>query len=293
MNEELNREIEKIFKIQNQIGIDDFEGYSPLEMRFILYELFHEDSPVQLVKPDNSEFQNIPIQNQIRFLLELIKESGELKLTSKGFLPTKIVAEIYNQRFIKEYQFESGISKLYKEIDSQTIHLTRILTEISGLVKKRNGKISLTKKGEKSLIDNYYLFRQIFINFGTRFNWAYFDGYGDNKIGQLGFGFSLILLSKYGDSKQLDSFYAEKYFKAFPQFIRDIEEPRYTTKEKHVTRCYSIRTFERFLEYFGVIEIEKTKDRSGDNFIKKTDLFDRLISVRHTTSAIRHAGGLN
>jgi len=33
---------------------------------------------------------------------------------------------------------------------------------------------------------------------GEKFNWAHLDGYGENNIGELKFGFSLILLNKYG-----------------------------------------------------------------------------------------------
>ena len=35
--------------------------------------------------------------NQIKYFLELIKKNNEIKLTAKGFLPTKVVKEIYCQ----------------------------------------------------------------------------------------------------------------------------------------------------------------------------------------------------
>ena len=172
---------------------------------------------------------------------------------------------------------EHGISKLYKETDSMTVNLTRILIELGGLAKKRNGKLSLTKSSKSILADNHALLKLIFQTFATKFNWAYFDGYGDNQIGQLGYGFSLILLSKYGQEKHLDSFYAEKYFKAFPQLL-DSLEPNYGTLERYSTNCYSIRTFKRFLDYFGLINIEEQgTGLDAKIYITKTDLFDRLI----------------
>lgn len=115
------------------------------------------------------------------------------------------------------------------------------------------------------------------MTFATKFNWAYYDGYGENQIGQLGYGFSLILLSKYGQEKQLDSFYAERYFEGYPQLLESIE-PDYDTLERYTARCYSIRTFERFLDYFGLITIEEEgKGLDSIKYISKTDLFDRLI----------------
>ena len=144
--EALQKHIDKIMNEQNNQGLPDFEGYSPIEMQYILYDTFGKNSPIELLSLTDSEYQKIPILKQIKYLLELVDKQGELKLTTKGFLPTKIVTDIYNQKFIQDEMIESGISKLYKETDSKSINLTRILLELSGLVKKRNNKLSLTKK---------------------------------------------------------------------------------------------------------------------------------------------------
>ena len=121
-----------------------------------------------------------------------------------------------------------------------------------------------------------------------KFNWAYYDNYEEEQLGQLGYGFSLMLISKYGIQKRLDSFYAEKYLKAFPQFLESIT-PIYGTIEDYASNCYSIRTFERFLCYFGLVEIEKqNKIFDRKIFITKTKLFDKLIKVHPHTKAKFH-----
>ena len=274
---DIQRHIDHMMKEQNNRSIPEFEGYSPFEMHQILHFTFDENSPIKLQKLTDSDYKKIPILNQIKYLTDLIDKTGELKLTKMGFLPTKIVSAIYEQGFLKEEHIEKGISKLYKETDSLSIHLTRILIEIGGLVKKRNGKLSLTKSTKKILGDNYELLRLIIVTFATKFNWAYNDRYGENQIGQLGYGFSLILLSKYGHEKRLNSFYAERYFKAFPQLL-DSVKPDYGTLEKYTTNCYSIRTFERFLDYFGLITIENEgKGLDSIKYISKTDVYDKLI----------------
>lgn len=274
---DIQRHIDQVMNEQNNRSIPEFEGYSPIEMHQILHFTFCKDCPIQLQKLSDSDYRKIPILNQIKYLTDLIDKTGEIKLTKKGFLPTKIVSDLYNQGFLKDEHLEKGISKLYKETDSMTINLTRILVELAGLVKKRKEKLSLTKSSQKILDDNEELLRQIFLTFTNKFNWAYYDGYGENQIGQLGYGFSLILLSKYGQIKRLDSFYAEKYFKAYPQLLDSIE-PAYGTVESYSSRCYSIRTFERFLDYFGVINID-VQGRGLDSikYITKTNLFDKLI----------------
>ncbi len=283
--EKINEFLETLQNEQNNRSIPEFEGYSPTEMLFVVYDPFGDNSPLQLLELSNADYSQIPIFNQIRYLLQLINESEELKLTAKSFLPPKIVADIYNQKFIKEELIESGVSKLYRESASKSINLTRILLELSGLVKKRNKKLSLTPKGKEALNKHYKLLRSIVITFGTKFNWAYYDGCGQNDIGQLGFGFSLILLNKYGSEKRPESFYGKKYLKAFPSLLEQIKPSRYyTTKEEEFYQCYSLRTFKRFLSYFGLIEIDAGDKWDAEKFIKKTVLFDKLIKIQPHTS---------
>jgi len=277
---DIQKHFDQVMNEQNNLAISEFEGYSPFEMHQILYFTFGKDSPIKLQKLSDTDYKKIPLLNQIKYLTDLIDKEGEIKLTNKGFLPTKIVSDLYQQGFLKDKHIETGISKLYKETDSITVNLSRILIELVGLTKKRNGKLSLTKSSKKILEDNEELLRQILLTFAIKFNWAYYDGYGENRIGQLGYGFSFILLSKYGHEKLPDSFYAEKYFKAYPQLLGSVE-PEYDTLERYTARCYSIRTFERFLDYFGLITIdEERKGFDSIKYITKTDLFDRLIKVQ-------------
>jgi len=274
---DIQRNIDQVMNEQNNRPIADFEGYSPFEMHKILHFTFAIDSPLKLQKLSDTDYTKIPILNQIKYLTDLIDKNGEIKLTKQGFLPTKIVSELYSQGFLKDEYIEKGISKLYKETDSMTINLSRILLELAGFIKKRNGKLSLTKSSEKILGNNEELLRQIFLTMTNKFNWAFYDGYGENQIGQLGYGFSLILLSKYGRERRLDSFYAERYFKAYPRLLDSIE-PNYGTLERYSTNCYSVRTFDRFLNYFGLINIEEErKGLDSIKYISKTDIYDRLI----------------
>ncbi len=274
---DIQRHIDQRMNEQNNRPIPEFEGYSPFEMHQILNFTFGPDCPVKLQRLADSDYKKIPLLNQIKYLTDLIDKNGEIKLTNKGFLPTKVVSDLYRKGFLKDELIEKGITKLYKESDSMTVNLTRILIELAKLSKKRNGKLSLTKSSKKILDDNFELLRLILLTFAKKFNWAYYDGYGENQIGQLGYGFSLILLSKYGQEKRLDSFYAEKYFKAYPQLLDSIE-PTYGTVESYSTKCYSLRTFDRFLDYFGLIKInDQGKRLDSIKYITKTDLFDRLI----------------
>lgn len=255
-------------------------GYSSIEMHNILYHPFGPHSPLSLQTLSAEEYQIVPLLNQMKYYLGLIQKVGALKLTAKGYLPTKTVRDLYHQGFLEEVNFETDHLYLFKEKDSMTANLTRILAEISGFTKKRNGKLSLTKYGEKTLSDTPALLEMLLKSFTLKFNWAYYDGFGNNQIGQYGYGFSLVLLSKFGATKHQDLFYADKYFTAFPELLANETPSQFKTARENASVCYSLRTFERFLNYLGVIKIETEGDKYfPDIFITKSELFDKLIQV--------------
>ncbi len=271
---------------QNNKPLPECEGYSPYEMHKFFYNTYDPDSIVQIQALPDADYQRIPMLNQIKYLAHLIDKSEELKLTQKGFLPTKIVSELYQQRYLIDEDIELGITKLYKETDSMTIHLTHMLIKMAGLAKKRYGKLSLTNKAPKILADNHALLRLIFVTMATRFNWGYFDGFEDEEIGQASHAFTLFLLSKYGHKKRQDTFYVKKYFKANPSLLPGVE-PYYESIIRRLSLCYSIRTFDRFLDYFGLITIQRSSDDYfADKFITKTDLLDKMFTIKpHTIYA--------
>lgn len=290
---DIQRQIDQEMFEQNNRSVPEFEGYSPQEMHHLLHFTFEKNSPISLKKLEDYDYLKIPMLNQIKYFLDLVQKSGEIKLTAKGFLPTKIVKDIYDQGYLEDMRFGAGLFKLYKESDSVTVNLTRILAELAGLTKKRKGKLSLTKKGKKISSDNSELFELIFKTITRKFNWAYYDGYGENYIVQFGFGFSLVLLHIYGSTKRKNSFYAEKYFTAFPLIDEVDSTYDFDTAKENAYRCYSFRTFERFLGYFGLVTIETIGEPwSSDKYITKTGLYDKLIEVQPHRSTNHHPLGI-
>jgi len=270
----VDEEIQKM----NKSPRAEFEGYSPNEMDLIINHPLDTSSPIQLVNDNSSDYQAIPLFNQVKFLFDLVEEQGELKLTAAGFLSPKLVVDLYGKGYIKDYLIEKGISKLYREEGVDSIQLARILLELSSFTKKRKNIISLTKEGARQIANDQLLFLDIFQNFTRKFNWSYFDSYQNQTIGQVGFGYSLILLAKYGDEYRSPNFYATKYLTAFPPqkqtnnpVLAFAQDPK---------NCYSIRTFDRFLDYVGFTEISKVDySKLGERKVRKTELFDTIIKV--------------
>ncbi len=222
-----------------------------------------------LNKLSEKELKECPLLVQVRFLIEKMKGGMELQLTKTGALPTKMVKEIYALGCLKNEAIEDGFSKLYKEGDVLEINITRILLEISSLVKKKNGKFSLTKKGIKHSEDGNFILEEITTILFYKFNWGYYDGYESEAIGRVNPAFSLYLLKKYGSKKRSAYFYAEKYFIAFPQLMEEGDRS---------FRCYALRTFERYFKFMGFVQVEKEGILTTAD-LKGTTFFDQLFSL--------------
>lgn len=281
------KDFDSTFILMNNSPIEDFEGFSSADMNYLVYDAFSADSPFQIKKniPDNI-LDQIPFLLHIEYLLHRINDLGELKLTAKGFLPTTLVKEIYDLGLIKDYSIEHGITKLYAETSSQPINLTRLITELAGFTKKRYNKLTLTKTWRDKLLKKKRqdIFIQTFSTFAQKFNWGYFDMYSSQATGTVGFAFSLYLLSKYGTNERQDSFYSEKYLKAFPSLIDLFKDDKWVTDiNRSFNSCYSIRTFDRFLDYFNLINIrsEGRPYLDSKKFIKKSPIFDDIITFEN------------
>lgn len=201
-----------------------------------------------------------------------------MKLTAVGNIPPRIVKEMYPLG-IGDYFIEAGIGKLTKETDSECVHLARILVELSGIVKKRNNKLSLTATGKKIIKDDHSLFWKLFTTHFDKFNWGYFDGYEMENLGKFAYPYSFVLIAKYGSEHRLEEFYGEKFFEAFPSLVEQLgKNTILRNKSESVICCYCSRVFRRFFNYWGLIT-RSEELKSSNRWVEKTEFFDKLIKI--------------
>ncbi|CDN32569.1 hypothetical protein BN938_2499 [Mucinivorans hirudinis] len=281
--EKLNSYVAEFVQAMNSSAKARFEGLSSQQMFEAIHRPFGEQSPVQFNKLTDNECNLSPILRQAKLLLKCIEEAGELKLTAIGNLPPKIVKEIYPLG-IGDWYIDAGMGKLSKETDSMCVHLTRITLEIAGIIKKRNNKLSLTATGKKLMADDYALFSKMFTAYFEKFNWEYLDRYEFDNLGRFAVAFTFVLLAKYGDERKLGSFYADKFFAAFPSLIEDYEcGSEYNSTDSYLSSCYRHRLFEYSLNFWGLINYVH-QENTPNFWITKTELFDRLIKFIPTPS---------
>ena len=166
-----------------------------------------------------------------------------------------------------------------------TLMSARLTAETIGLVKRINGKLSLTKKGSKLLepAHRVELFKEFFNGFTDKFLWAFNDNYEEKNVGQLGWAFSILMLHKFGEEYRYVKFYAKKYLNAFPSFLSAFDTG-YGDEEDKFTWCYAARTFERFFLWFGFVELENEKRTLISDQLKyrQTALVENIFKFEET-----------
>jgi hypothetical protein len=267
-------DLEPLRLLINNAPVDDFCGLSRNEMHHLLYEPFSEHSPVQLRTDISDEtLSALPFFRLAEEFLKIIQREGSITLTPLGALQRKVLHELYEHGFIFEELIERDIRKLTREHDAVAIHSMHLTVEITGLVRKAKGKLTLTKRGGSFLRADarQELFILILRSFVEEFNWGYNDRYTALSVGQLGWGFSVYLQQLFGDAPRPMQFYADKYATAFPALVDRFNEASPERIDDRFARCYCIRTFDRFLEWFGLVEIERRRMmEKADAIVRRT-----------------------
>ena len=234
----------------------DFCGLSPAQMHALLYQPLGPASVVQLrTNVPGDVLDQVPFLRLTEAFLRLLQREIPLRLTPLGALPRKYLRELYAHGFIREEGLETGLFTLSREIDSLAITTLHQTTRLAGLARLVRGQLLLTKKGGQ-LLDPAHrpaLWALVLDSFTNRFRWTSHDGYPSETVGQTGWAYSVYLLARFGQQPRPAHFYAERYQRAFPFVLAEFTDPAYRTPLEQLTHCYGVRTFERGLNWFGLL----------------------------------------
>jgi len=255
--EELQTFTDRFMRQRNQAPLDDFHGLSPEQMHRIL--VFPFDSPElvtyePLVAPDPSA----PILTLFGLLAEAIGEKG-LKPTATGNLPRNVCREAASAYWGDEAIREDGrFVHINKEEDFSHLHVTRLVAELAGLIKKYGGRFILGRECRTLLADHGLcgIYPRLLRSYARDFNWAYRDGYPDLGFIQHSFLFTLYLLHLHGGDWQPQVYYEDCFLGAFPKVLDEIASTPYSTPEKTVRSCYTWRALVNFAGFLGLAEVE-------------------------------------
>jgi hypothetical protein len=265
----------------------DFDGLSPdAAYAFIFDALDPAESPIAFSKDVNPQLiESISLYRDVVAFLHLLRIEQPLKLTQKGNLPLFFCRKAVERDLVGPHGWWLKKHAFRGEMDCDHVHMMNALTRAAGLTRKTHGKLSLTKRGEgylsgKKSLD---LYRRLFFTYVRRLNWAYEDSYEEASTIQGCFGFSVYLVAKYGAEHKGVGFYADKFASAFPFIMKEFRHSPSRDPREAFNRCYSLRTFERFLQRFGLVDVKEGEGgKAQAESVVKSDLFDQLIVLKQS-----------
>ena len=267
--DDINRHLGEILHAQNTAPKPNFNGFSSEQMHQMLNRPLEAGCPVQLRRLTEEQIERIPVMRQALHLMNALSER-ELKLTAQGYIPPKMVAELYE---LGCHSWNSDWYKQKSEPKTEEVQVLRVVLKECGLIKTRVGKMSLTAKGKQLLLDHNELLRTIILFLFRDYNTGWLDMYADDEAGNLGRLYSLWLLHHYGEDWRNTRFYAEEYSKAFPML--------------NAEHGYGYRAFNRLFRFIGLCEINESDEFKGQNWGKKarkTDLLDLMFTFEEPES---------
>ena len=282
--EEMNAFLSKYMNQRNQASREDFAGLSPEQMHRFLH--FPFESPDLVSFPENLAVEPAaPIMTLFQLLAEAIGKEG-LKPTAKGNLPRNFCRETALAYWgEKTYSENTRFGNINKEDDFTDLHVTRIIAELAGLIRKNRGRFILSRDCRKFLEVSGMagIYPQLFRSGTLKFNWAYRDRYPELGFIQQSFLFTLYLLHRHGKDWRPDTFYEDHFLSAFPMILKEVPPESYFTPEQTVRSCYSFRTLENFARFFGLAKVEAitTEDHFSRQLrIIKLPLLENAIMFR-------------
>lgn len=278
--DEANSFLGQYMQQRSQAPIDDFHGLSSEQMHRFLH--FPFDTPQMVTFPSRLDITpEAPIVTLFNLLADAIGEEG-LKATATGNLPRSFCREAAIS-FLgdDEYRERTKYGGINTEPDFPELHVTRLVAELAGLIRKYKGKFILGRECRKLLAEQVAsgIYPLLFRAFVREYNWGYRDRYEDFSIIQQSFLFTLYLLQRFGTEWQTSAFYAENFLRAFPAVLGEARPFSFETAEETVGRCYAIRALDRFAGFLGLAEIDRdpTKRFSDEFRLRKLPLLEHVV----------------
>ena len=279
--EEARAFAELIIRQRNQAPNDDFQGLSPEQMHRLLY--FPFSSPRLVNFPDRLDIApTAPILTLFELLVEAIGAQG-LKPTAKGNLPRRLCREAALAFWgEKTYRDNTEFGGIYKEEDFFDLHVTRLTAGLAGLIRKYKGRFILSRDCRALLADAGLagVYPRLLGAYAEKFNWGYWDHFPDLHLIQHTFLFTLYLMTRYGGRWRTQTFYEDRFLRAFPMVLNEMELNPILEPEQVFRSCYTLRVLVRFAGFLGLALVEPVagEEPYKSNYrIRKLPLLDQAV----------------
>jgi len=277
-------------QIVRSLGGKDFDGLEPADVFDLMFHLHDPRKSPMVLNPsvDEELIKGVPFYRKSVLFLEAIAEHEPVKLTATGNLPLTMCRMLVAGGVDRNREGPPDDYPIHSELDRSYLHAINTITNLAGLTRKQHGKMTVTKKCRSDLRKGaaIAIYTRLLRTYMIRFSWAYEDCRPGEPLIQSLAGYSIYLVHKYGAESRPTRFYANKFLQAFPHAKRAFAAKQGSLPEEEFWRCYSLRTFERFLCRFGLVEIQRDHEwRPTTETLKRTGLFDDLVKWRRGAAA--------
>jgi len=281
--EEAQAFLDQMTQQQNHRQLDEFHGLSPEQMHQILN--FPFASPGLVHFPETLDANPAaPILTLFKLLTDAIGEQG-LKPTAKGNLPRNFCREAALAYWGEQrYQKNTRYGGINREEDFDDLHVTRLVAELAGLIRKYKGRFILSRDCRRLLAGDGMtaIYPRLFKAYVEQFNWAYRDGYPELGFIQSAFLFTLYLLTRYGDTWRSQVYYEDAFLGAFPRLLDEVPPSQAFSPDKTLRRTYTRRSLMHFAGFLGLATVELASDeRLCHRYrVKSLPLLGRFVQFR-------------
>jgi len=210
-----------------------------------------------------------------RSVLGALVESGGTKATTGGNLNREFVGEMLERLDLELGSVEAirAVNKVINEMDAWTLHLTRVVVQLAGLIRLHRGKFQVVQKRSHLMEEEHAsaLYRLLFLSFFRKLNLAYLDSMAEVPALQQTMPVSLFMVSRLMDDWVLVEDIADYLFLAqvrerMPYYVHFDSTPR-------IAGSRIIRPLLRF----GLLEERPREGMRTGAEVRKSNLFDRAL----------------
>lgn len=230
------------------------------------------------------ELESSRMLHSARLVLVMLAERGSVKATPKGNLPRTFVNEFRERMHAPDAVQEWGLPapQVANEEDLSALRLPRILLELAGLIKRRNGRFSRTRRGDQLASEDRAgaLFVALVRTHFRRLDLEYLDGIGPAPAFQHGIGYTVYQFGRVAAEWRSASELRDAL--VLPGIRDELPIDPYFD----VTALMLETRFLRPLEAFGLAEARVSPRRAGalrTATYRKAPLFNRVLSFRVTS----------
>lgn len=176
--EDLQRFLDARAEAWNTTPQEELGELSPEQVSSLIYSRWEENSgPIHIVKGlPLAKYEESPFFRNTRHFLQDLAAEGAVKLTATGNLPRSFVATQAERFRDSEYhELLQSVAKVTNERDVFYLHISRIVSELAGVLVKRKGTLSVKKNALPLLAESAAdaLAARLFLAFFRKFNLEY------------------------------------------------------------------------------------------------------------------------